>query len=109
MKKFFPWKVVLILAAIFALTAEFIQHIAKKSPEQQVAYAQEKVFERERRMHEALATVATFSTDSQYHEYFIHSGLNPRFSFFVFEKGVLKQWSNNEIALPEMRRSPRSP
>jgi len=101
MKNIPPWKAMLVMALLFALTAEFFQHIAKRSPEQQVSYAQEKVYEREGRMHEALATVATFSADSQYHEYFIHSGLNPRFSFFVFENGILKQWSNNEIALPE--------
>ncbi len=101
MKKISPGKAMLLLAVIFALAAEFFQHIAKRSPEQQVNFAQEKVYEREQRMHDALATIATFSTDSQYHDYFIHSGLNPRFSFFVFDKGILKQWSNNEIALPE--------
>jgi two-component system nitrogen regulation sensor histidine kinase NtrY len=100
-KKIQPWKAALALAILFSLTAEFFQHIAKRSYEQQVTFAQEKVYERESRMHEALATIATFSIDSQYHEYFIHSGVNPRFSFFVFENGILKQWSNNEIALPE--------
>jgi two-component system nitrogen regulation sensor histidine kinase NtrY len=101
MKNIPPWKAMLAMALLFALAAEFFQHIAKRSPEEQVAYAQEKVYEREGRMHEALESIAAFSTDSQYHEYFIHSGLNPRFSFFVFENGILKQWSNNEIALPE--------
>jgi two-component system nitrogen regulation sensor histidine kinase NtrY len=100
-KNFSPWKAALVLAVLFAFAAEFFQHVARRSYEQQVAFAQEKVFEREARMHEALETISTFSTDSQYHEYFLHSGLNPRFSFFVFERGRLTQWSNNEIALPE--------
>jgi len=96
-----PWKAALALSVFLALTAEFFQHIVQRSHDKQVAYAQEKVFERETRMHESLETISTFSTDSQYHEYFMHSGINPRFSFFVFERGMLKQWSNNEIALPE--------
>ena len=96
------WKIFLALAILCALTAEVFQHVIKRSPEKQVEYAQQKLLDLEKKMVESLAAISTFTTDSQFHEFFIHtSQQDPGFSFFYFENGTLRQWSDNEIVLGE--------
>ncbi|MEO8085894.1 MAG: ATP-binding protein [Bacteroidota bacterium] len=53
-------------------------------------------------MQESLQAISTFNTDSQFHAYFMHGGQEDfGFSFFYFESGKLKFWSDNTIVLPE--------
>lgn len=96
------WKVIAAAAILCALASEFFQHIARRTEKGQVEYAQEQIRGLELRMKESLSTIAAFTADSQYHEFFIHSGQqNQGFSFFYFENGKLLHWSDNETELPE--------
>ena len=96
------WKIFFALAVLCALTSEFFQHVLKRSEREQVEFAQQKILALEKKMQESLESISTFTSDSQYHEFFIHSGQQYRgFSFFYFDNDSLKYWSNNEIILPD--------
>src|SRR5689334_5719348 len=96
------WKIFLALALICALTSEFFQHVVKKPARGQVEYAQQQVLRLEAEMKRALETVSTFKTDSEFHDFFIHSGQQAKgFSFFYFQNGSLRHWSDNEVSLPD--------
>ena len=96
------WKIFFALAAVCALAAKFYQHVLKKSEHAQAAYAQKKILDLEGKIKASLETISTFTTDSEFHEFFIHSGQQEKgFSFFYFENGALRYWSDNEIVLPD--------
>ena len=96
------WKFFLIPAILFAITSEFFQHIIKRSEGEKIEYAQKEILNLEKKIRESLDVIASFSADSQFHEYFIHSGQQDLgFSFFYFENGALKFWSDNTKVLPE--------
>ncbi len=93
------WKFFLGLAVFCALTSEFLAHIVTRSPNGQIEYAQKQILNLEKQIQESLNTISTFTTDSQYHEFFIHHGQqNLGFSFFYFENAALKYWSDNEVS-----------
>ncbi len=96
------WRIFFLLAVVFALTAEGFQHLFKRTPEKHFAYAQEQLRNLEKEIHESLNLIKSFSADSQYHEYFIHSDQQHHgFTFFYFQNGMLRHWSDNEVTLPE--------
>ena len=96
------WKIFIALAISFALTSEFFQHIIKRSEGEKIEYAQKQILTLEKKIRESLEVVASFTADSQFHEYFIHSGQQDLgFSFFYFENGSLRFWSDNTKVLPE--------
>ena len=96
------WKIFIALAISFALTSEFFQHIIKRSEGEKIVYAQKEILTLEKKIRESLDVISSFSADSQFHEYFIHSGQQDfGFSFFYFENGYLKFWSDNMKVLPE--------
>ncbi len=96
------WKYFFALAIFCAFTSAFFQHVLKRSEKDTVEYAQKEILNLEKKMMEALEVISTFTTDSQFHEFFIHSGQQDiGFSFFYFENGTLKFWSDNSIVLPE--------
>ena len=100
--KYPAWKTVAILVFLCALTAELFQHVFTRSEEGRVRFAQEQVLALEENIKASLETISTFTTDSQYNQFFVSSRLYlSGFSFFHFENGVLRHWSDNKVSLPE--------
>ena len=81
-----PWKLFFIVAALCALASEFFQHVVKQTEAGRIEYARKKIFDLEMEMQSSLEMISAFSSDSQVHAFFIHSGQQEKgFSFFSFE------------------------
>ncbi len=98
LKKSFEFPLFLIVVSVMLIgMAEINRSLSHAKPERIAAVTEKKLRYLEEKMSRSLATIATLSSDTAFHDYFIHRGLqNFGFSFFYAENEKITKWSDNE-------------
>ncbi len=92
-----------VLAGLLVLLAEFIHSSSVIKPERYVSRTEKSLQLLEQKMSAALDDISSIRTDSAFHNYFIHRGLQKfGFSFFYIEHEQVIKWSDNETDIGSM-------
>ena len=90
-------EVSIAFSVLLILAAEIIQSNTSVKPESYVQEAEKNLRRLEQKMSRSLDDIADITTDSSFHNYFIHQGFQEiGFSFFYVENETITKWSDNE-------------
>jgi two-component system nitrogen regulation sensor histidine kinase NtrY len=89
-----------ILCIALASFAEIQEHLAETDKAEIVHKAQGHLQKLETQMQSSLDEVLHLNSDKEFHEYFLHHGIQSMgFSFFYYENEKLTMWSDNEVEI----------
>lgn len=90
--------VILFLCALLLVAgAELIQHQSSSFRQTLISSAEKKLIDLEKDMKSSLDKLKILKTEEEYHNFFLHTGLeNSGLSFFVCEGEKIIYWSDNE-------------
>lgn len=87
----------LIVAILFAASAEFLQHRFLSDASETIYKSEKKLADLNSQMASALEELKKLQTEDEYHNFFLHSGFEKLgFSFYIARNNKLIYWSDNE-------------